>query len=62
MILDWLTKDNITPARTIIQMMFNTMPETLWSMEFSITTPNGSSETLVCSLLWKSMICTTLLK
>ena len=30
MILDWLTKDNITPARIIVQMMFNTMPEALW--------------------------------
>lgn len=39
---EWLLKDNITPARTVVQMMFNSMPDSLkrlyftgWHEEFS---------------------------
>ncbi len=31
---EWLMKDNITPAETIVKMMFNSMPERLKTMFF----------------------------
>ncbi len=32
---EWLLKDNITPANTVVQMMFNCMPEALRDVYFS---------------------------
>ncbi len=32
---EWLLKDNITPANTVVQMMFNSMPEALRDVYFS---------------------------
>ncbi len=37
---EWLMKDNITPAETIVQMMFNSMPETLKKLYFGQATYN----------------------
>ncbi len=31
---EWLMKDNITPAKTVVQLMFNSMPETLNKLFF----------------------------
>ncbi len=31
---EWLLKDNITPAETIVEMMFNSMPESLKNLYF----------------------------
>lgn len=31
---EWLLKDNITPAQTVVQMMFNSMPEVLRRIYF----------------------------
>jgi AcrR family transcriptional regulator len=31
---EWLMKDNITPAQTVVQMMFNSMPESLKKLYF----------------------------
>ncbi len=31
---EWLLKDNITPAETVVQMMFNSMPEGLRRVYF----------------------------
>ena len=31
---EWLLKDNITPAETVVQMMFNAMPEELKGLYF----------------------------
>ncbi len=31
---EWLMKDNITPAQTVVQMMFNSMPESLHELYF----------------------------
>lgn len=33
---EWLLKGNITPAQTIVQMMFNSMPESLHQIFFGI--------------------------
>ncbi len=32
---EWLLTDNITPAETVVEMMFNSMPETLRSVFFT---------------------------
>lgn len=34
MIREWLMKDNITPAQTVVQMMFRSMPEALHRLFF----------------------------
>ncbi len=31
---EWLMKDNITPAQTVVQLMFNSMPESLHELYF----------------------------
>ncbi len=31
---EWILNDNTTPAETVIQMMFNTMPQSLWNIYF----------------------------
>ena len=31
---EWLMKDNITPAQTVVQMMFHSMPEALHRLFF----------------------------
>ena len=31
---EWLLNDNITPARTVVEMMFSSMPETLHRIFF----------------------------
>ena len=31
---EWLMKDNITPAETVVQMMFGSMPESLRRLFF----------------------------
>ena len=31
---EWLLKDNITPANTVVQMMFHSMPEALRAVYF----------------------------
>ena len=33
---EWLLQDKITPAETIVQMMFNSMPESLRKLYFSL--------------------------
>lgn len=36
---EWLLKDNITPAQTVVRMMFNSMPETLINIYFDGAVP-----------------------
>ena len=31
---EWLMTDNITPAETVVEMMFNSMPENIRSIFF----------------------------
>ena len=34
---EWLLKDNVTPARTVVEMMFSSMPQALRDIFFGVT-------------------------
>ncbi len=41
---EWLLRDNITPAVTVVEMMFQSMPQSLRSIYFGEGAKEGSEE------------------